>query len=72
MTLGNVLRSTFYLPVERFDYGGFFGHMGFDYKDLEKQIKQASFRITQKIFSPLPLGPLLNSQVFYVASTISQ
>lgn len=65
MTFGNVLRSTFYLPINRFDYGGFFGHMGFHYADLEKQIRE-KFRIERKTFSPLPFGPLFNSQVFYV------
>lgn len=66
MTLGNVLRSACYLPIERYDYGGFFGHMGFNYRDLESQFQSSEFRIVRKLFSPLPFGPLLNSQVFYV------
>lgn len=67
MTVPNVLRSTFYFPVERIvdDYnsaGEVYGHMGFDYRKLRLN----GFAVTQKVYSPLPFGPLLNSQVFYV------
>lgn len=67
MTLANVLKSTFYLPVERIvdsynSHGEYYGHIGFDYRRL----KFDGLTIKRKLYSPLPLGPVLNSQVFYV------
>lgn len=71
MTVANVLRSALYLPVQRVpDYvnslGDVYGHMGFDYRKLNL----SGFAISRKLYSPLPLGPLLNSQVFFIAKTV--
>jgi SAM-dependent methyltransferase len=69
MTVTNLLRSVFYRPINRLDYGkGIFGHMGFDYRITPIQLSSAGFTVEGKFFSPLgTLGGLLNSQVFFVA-----
>ena len=42
------------------------GHKGFDWRVLEREIRQR-FSIERRLFTPLgPLGPLLNSQVWFV------
>jgi ubiquinone/menaquinone biosynthesis C-methylase UbiE len=71
MTLANVFRSVLYLSVQRVpDYAGSFGdvygHMGFDYRKLNL----TGFAISRKLYSPLPFGPLLNSQVFLIAKVV--
>ncbi len=71
LTVANVLRSIFYRAVQRVpDHrgasGDFYGHMGFDYRKL----KLSGFKISRKRYSPLPFGPLLNSQVFFVAKAL--
>jgi SAM-dependent methyltransferase len=70
MTLLNVLRSACYLPVKREidsynEIGAVYGHTGFDYRRLTFP----GFTISRRVYSPLPFGPVLNSQVFYLAST---
>ena len=45
------------------------GHKGFDWRILEREIA-ARFVVDRRLFTPLgPLGPLLNSQVWFVCST---
>jgi 2-polyprenyl-3-methyl-5-hydroxy-6-metoxy-1,4-benzoquinol methylase len=44
------------------------GHKGFDWRILEQEIA-ARFTIERRLFTPLgPLGPLLNSQVWFVCA----
>lgn len=44
------------------------GHKGFDWRILEREIA-TRFAIEQRLFTPLgPLGPLLNSQVWFVCT----
>ena len=44
----------------------YYGHKGFDFRELQREIADA-FAIDRRLFSPLPmLGPLLNSQVWFV------
>lgn len=44
-----------------------YSHVGFRYKDLEKLLAIQNLKIETRKFSPLSfLGPILNSQVFYV------
>jgi hypothetical protein len=46
----------------------YYGHKGFDYRVLEQEIR-ARLTIVQRLFTPLPaLGPVLNSQVWFVCS----
>lgn len=67
MTVWNVLRSAFYLPVKREvdsynSIGEVYGHVGFDYRKL----RLSGFTVIKKFYSPFPFGPIINSQVFYV------
>jgi 2-polyprenyl-3-methyl-5-hydroxy-6-metoxy-1,4-benzoquinol methylase len=73
-TAVEMLRSVARMPVSRQAFEGksadgvyhYYGHKGFDYRDLAAEIHQR-FRIRQQLFSPMPwLGALLNSQVFFV------
>ena len=42
------------------------GHKGFDWRVLEREVRQR-FAVERRMFSPLPLlGPVLNSQVWFV------
>ena len=42
------------------------GHKGFDWRQLEREVR-ARFTVERRMFSPLPLlGPVLNSQVWFV------
>lgn len=69
MTAKNVLRSVFYLPVKRHDYGGYHFHTGFDYRTISRQLNAAGLSVESKHFSPVhAFGPLLNSQVIYQAT----
>jgi SAM-dependent methyltransferase len=72
-----MVRSVAGLPVERVAFEGksaggvyhYYGHKGFDYRDLTAEIRQR-FTIRQQLFSPMPwLRALLNSQVFFVCET---
>jgi 2-polyprenyl-3-methyl-5-hydroxy-6-metoxy-1,4-benzoquinol methylase len=44
------------------------GHKGFDWRVLEREIRER-FTVERRLFSPLPLfGPVLNSQVWFVCT----
>ncbi len=44
-------------------------HLGFDYRNLERELRQRGWKIQQRIFSPIPWARgLFNSQVFYLLS----
>ncbi len=46
----------------------YYGHKGFDYRQLEGELARR-LQILARHFTPLPmLGPLLNSQVWYICS----
>ena len=46
----------------------YYGHKGFDYRDLAREIGER-FTIRQRLFSPMPwLGAALNSQVWFVCA----
>lgn len=63
----NLLRSLFGRKVSRVLYGDTYGHVGFDYRWLERLFLRLGLQITQRIFSPVPFfGGVINSQVFYV------
>lgn len=48
-----------------------FHHLGFDYRDLERLLKQR-FRVAKKWFSPLPvLGAGMNSEVYFLLRKLS-
>ena len=50
-------------PVGAYTYCG---HKGFDWRELEREIR-ARFTVERRMFSPLPLlGPIVNSQVWFV------
>jgi 2-polyprenyl-3-methyl-5-hydroxy-6-metoxy-1,4-benzoquinol methylase len=52
-------------PAGRIDYCG---HKGFDWRILEREIRER-FVVERRLFTPLgPLGPLLNSQVWFVCT----
>ena len=49
----------------------YYGHKGFDYRELEREIAER-FTIARRLFTPMPaLGALLNSQVWYVCTRIA-
>jgi SAM-dependent methyltransferase len=69
-----MLRSIAGLRVARIAFEGrsrsgsyqYYGHKGFDYRELEKEIA-SRFTIAQRLFSPMRwLGPLFNSQAWFV------
>ena len=69
-----MIRSVFGLTVRRVSFEGtgaagayrYYGHKGFDYRDLAREIAER-FSIRQQLFSPMPwLGPVLNSQAWFV------
>lgn len=64
----NRAKTALRIPIERHDYGnGYFGHMGFDYRQLEPTFTRCGLKIERRTFSPVPiLRSLINSQVFYV------
>jgi len=46
----------------------YYGHKGFDYRQLEAEIRER-MRIERRMFTPLPwLGPVMNSQVWFVCT----
>jgi 2-polyprenyl-3-methyl-5-hydroxy-6-metoxy-1,4-benzoquinol methylase len=58
-------QSTVQTPSGPLEYCG---HKGFDWRILEREIA-ARFVVDRRLFTPLgPLGPLLNSQVWFVCS----
>lgn len=72
-----MLRSVAGLPVPRVAYQGrsahgayeYYGHKGFDYRDLASEIRDR-FHIRQQLFSPMPwLGAALNSQTFFICAS---
>ena len=67
-TLANILRAGMFMHVHRLDFGGgYFGHMGFDYRTLENKFLTAGWNVLRRTYSPFPpLRNLINSQVFYV------
>ncbi len=45
------------------------GHKGFDWRILERELRER-FAVGERLFSPMrPLGPVLNSQVWFVCSS---
>jgi SAM-dependent methyltransferase len=66
-TFGNIVKAGLFDSIERLDYGGgYYGHMGFDYRTLERFFAAEKWTIEKRTFSPFPpLGPILNSQVLY-------
>ena len=66
-TLTNIVRSLFYLPINRVNAKYLHSHIGFYYQTLEKELKSSNFTIIHKSFSPFPkLKGWINSQVFYI------
>lgn len=63
LTIKNVVRAAMYLPAKREpEYLDVYGHTGFDYRKLRLD----GFALERTMYSPLPFGAILNSQVFYV------
>lgn len=55
-------------PEGRYTY---YGHKGFDFRDLERELAER-MTIVRRLFTPLPvLGPLLNSQAWFVCSPVT-
>jgi SAM-dependent methyltransferase len=64
---GSVPRSS-YEGDGAFGRYRYYGHKGFDFRELEKEI-ESRLVIVKRFFSPLPwLGPLLNSQAWFVCA----
>lgn len=75
-----MLQAVFGLRVRRisFERPGndgpyrYYGHKGFDYRTLAREIAER-FTIVTRLFSPMPwLGPVLNSQVWFVCERRGQ
>jgi hypothetical protein len=46
----------------------YYGHKGFDYREVARELA-ASFTVVRRLHSPMrPLGPLLNSQAWFVCT----
>jgi SAM-dependent methyltransferase len=46
----------------------YYGHKGFDFRDLEREVR-ATFAEVRRLFTPIrALGPLLNSQAWFVCT----
>lgn len=67
-TWSNLARAAVGMKVQRLDYGGgYFGHVGFDFRLLPALFERTGFKILRQAFSPFPaLGPLCNSQTFFL------
>ena len=69
MVRGVFGRTVARVPVVRHGPEGpyrYYGHKGFDYRDVERELR-ARFTLAATRFTPLPLiGPLLNSQAWFV------
>lgn len=64
--LGGVVSRPIYEAATAGREYRYHGHKGFDFRELEREIS-ARLRIVRRLFTPLPwLGPLLNSQVWFV------
>lgn len=77
---GELIRTAAGISIPRASYEGvgahgpyrYYGHKGFDYRELQTEIA-ARLRIVKRLFTPLPwLGPLLNSQVWFVCERRGQ
>lgn len=65
LNISNILRGFIGYDIDRGNESYIHEHTGFNYKNLEKELR-ANFIVTEKIYSPFPfLGPKFNSQVFY-------
>lgn len=68
-SLINFLRATLgkCKNIPRISRNGYIdSHLGFDYRELEKNLLARNWVIEKQLFSPLPVfGGLFNSQVFY-------
>ena len=78
-TGGELLRAAFGLRVRRPSYEGdgpegryrYYGHKGFDYRDVERELR-AHLQIVERHFTPVPIsGALLNSQAWFVCRPIA-
>jgi SAM-dependent methyltransferase len=76
-TPAELLRSTMGARVARvvFERRGpdgiyrYYGHKGFDYRDLEREVR-AVFPDVRRLFTPVGvLGPVLNSQAWFVCNS---
>lgn len=63
----NMVKSLFGMRIERREHAGYINsHLGFDYRDLEKQFALEHFTITRARYSPIhAVGLLCNSQKLY-------
>jgi len=49
----------------------YYGHKGFDFRDLEREIRMR-LEIRERLFTPLSwLGPVLNSQVWFICAPLA-
>jgi SAM-dependent methyltransferase len=66
-TLANLARLTLGMPINRPPGESIATHIGFDYRDLEREFAPADLVVTRRMFSPFPaLRGAICSQVFYV------
>lgn len=67
-TLWRIILSILYMPPEAMRTQDDPGHAGFDYRKVKREMIAAGFVIKRTVYSPLPLGPVVNSQVFWVCT----
>ena len=66
-SLKNAIKSLFGIKINRGEDEYICTHVGFDYRDLEKTITGAGYKVKEKSFSPFrSLKWFINSQVFFV------
>lgn len=65
--LKTIIKSFLGIYLDRGNTSYIHSHIGFYYNDLEKLFDKVGLNIHRKFFSPIKiLGPLLNSQIFYI------
>jgi 2-polyprenyl-3-methyl-5-hydroxy-6-metoxy-1,4-benzoquinol methylase len=65
-SIRTVLRAFLAMEVDRGSTDYLTSHVGFNYSSIEKLFGDQPLLLLRKIYTPLPLGPIFNSQVFYV------
>jgi 2-polyprenyl-3-methyl-5-hydroxy-6-metoxy-1,4-benzoquinol methylase len=69
LTFPNLVKVLFGIRIDREQIPYISTHIGFNHKDLEKNFSEMNWKIIDKKYSPLNfMGPIINSQVFFVLS----
>ena len=71
ITLRNIARAFFGLPIYRGEYDYVNSHVGFNFYITKKILENEGYKITKTTYSPFKImGCLINSQAFFVCKKI--